>query len=351
MRRISRKKEHIELALRTGQSGRHGLDDVKFVHNCVPESAFSLVAIQTTIGELSLSSPIIINAMTGGAEETASINEKLAIIARERGLAMAVGSQMAALKNPGVIDSYAIVRRANPNGVLMANIGSEATVEQALQAIEMIEADGLQIHLNAMQELIMPEGDRDFRGALERIQAIVEAAPCPVIVKEVGFGIDYEAAKRLTSIGVAALDVGGMGGTNFAKIESERRDVPLDMLHDWGLNTTQSLLEVGCLREKPDIIATGGIRDGLEIAKALALGASAIGMAGFFLRLALDYSVEESLTIIDRLHDQLKLVMTALGVERVEQLRQQPIVISGESYHWAKMRGIDCSGYAQRSRN
>ncbi|RKD25685.1 type 2 isopentenyl-diphosphate Delta-isomerase [Ammoniphilus oxalaticus] len=349
MQRTSRKKEHIELAYQTGLSGRHGFEDVKFVHNCIPESAFSLTSLNTVIGGLSFSSPIIINAMTGGAHETAEVNRKLAIFARECGLAMAVGSQMAAIKDPRTIESYTVARQLNPNGILMANLGAEATVAQALQAVEMIEADMLQIHLNVMQELIMPEGDRDFRGVLERIEAIVEAAPCPVMIKEVGFGIDFKAAEKLATLGIAALDIGGSGGTNFAKIENERRVDRLDMFHDWGLNTTQSLLEVAPLREGVDIIATGGISNGLEIAKALSIGAKGVGMAGYFLKLALQATEKEALLAIEQLHHQLRIVMTALGVDRLEQMGAQPVVISGDTYHWATMRGIDCAAYSQRS--
>lgn len=350
MQRTSRKREHIQYALETGQSGNHGFTDVKFVPNCIPESSFSSVSLATTFGGLHLSSPIIINAMTGGASETLSINEKLAALARERNLAMAVGSQMAAIKDSTVRDSYEIVRKTHPKGIIFANLGGEATPAQALQAIEMIEADALQIHLNVMQELIMPEGDRDFRHLLDRLQRIVEAVPCPVFIKEVGFGISQGAAGRLLATGIKGLDVGGSGGTNFAKIENERRQDPRDMFNEWGMSTVQSLMEVSCFRDRVDIMATGGIRNGLEVAKALALGASSVGMAGYFLELVLNQSKEQSLHAIDDLHDQIRTAMTALGIHSTYDFITCPLVISGSSYHWASMRGLDCSSYSQRNK-
>lgn len=348
MQRTSRKKEHIQFAVQTGQSGHHGFEDVKFVHNCIPESAYQSTSLNTMIGGLHLSSPIIINAMTGGAHETLIVNEKLAKLAKECGLAMAVGSQMAAIKDPSVKDSYSIIRKIHPKGLFMANLGAEATVPQALQAVEMIEADILQIHLNVMQELIMPEGDRDFRGVCERIQAIVEAVPCPVLIKEVGFGMNVESVAKLLPLGVSVLDVGGFGGTNFAMIENQRRADRLDLFNDWGMTTVQSLLEVGPSRDNIDIVATGGIRNGLEIAKALALGASAVGMAGYFLRLVLERTEHESITEIEQIHHQIRLIMTVLGAECIRELWDKPLVIGGDSYHWATMRGLDCSSYSRR---
>ncbi len=349
MQRTSRKNDHIKYAIETGQSGHHGFEDVRFVHNCIPQSLVSNITLDTTIGGLSLSSPIVINAMTGGAKETSIINEKLALLAHRAHLAMAVGSQMAALKDPTVRGTYEIVRKVNPTGVIFANLGAEATPAQALSAVEMIEANGLQIHLNVIQELVMPEGDRDFRGVLERIQAIVEAVKCPVIVKEVGFGMARESVSKLLATGISGIDVGGSGGTNFARIENARRKVPVDMFNDWGMTTVQSLLEVSCFLGKTDIMATGGIQNGMEVAKAISLGASTVGMAGFFLRLITECSEAESLSATEALQEQLRLVMTALGAENIGQLRQCPLVISGESYHWSKMRGIDCSLFSRRT--
>ncbi|GEN33718.1 MULTISPECIES: type 2 isopentenyl-diphosphate Delta-isomerase [Aneurinibacillus] len=349
MSRTSRKREHVEHALTTGQSGTHGLSDVKFVHNCLPDLAMEQTDMSTCIGGLALSSPIVVNAMTGGASETYSINQSLGIIARETGLALAVGSQMAAIRDSSLVETYRIARREHPHGILFGNLGAEATPEMARRAVEMIEADGLQIHLNVMQELIMPEGERDFSGALRRIEAIVQAVDVPVIVKEVGFGISRETACKLTDCGVAAIDIGGRGGTNFAQIENMRRAQPFAVLNEWGISTAASLLEVATLEVRPDIMATGGIQTGLDTARCLALGASCVGMAGVFLRYAVDGRTEEAIEYVNNLHEELSVIMTALGAPTIAALQRVPLVITGDTYHWAEQRGINCKVFAQRS--
>jgi isopentenyl-diphosphate delta-isomerase len=346
--RISRKMEHVHHALELGQSGQQGLSDVKFVHNCLPETSTNAIALSTRIGDLTLSSPIFINAMTGGAAETESINRELAIVAREKGLAMAVGSQMSAIKNVEVASSYQIVRRENPSGIVVANLGSEADVEQALRAVDMIEANALQIHLNVIQELIMPEGDRSFKGMLKRIEAIVQAVPVPVIIKEVGFGIMRENAQQLASIGVRILDVGGAGGTNFAAIENARRAVSIDWLNDWGCPTSTALLEALSVFPKGQVLASGGITNALEVSKALTLGASAVGMAGAFLKVLRLEGMESLMIFTDELHEGLTLIMAALGADSVPELWNRPVVITGETAEWCRARGIDILTYARR---
>lgn len=244
MSRSERKWEHIDYALKTGQSRQSGFDDITFVHQSLPECSTELISIDTKIGELSLSSPIFINAMTGGGgNKTLEINRALAIAARETNIAMAVGSQMSAIKNELEADTYKIVRAENPKGIIIANLGSEATLEEAKRACDMIEADALQIHLNVIQELVMPEGDKDFTGALNRIAEIASGLSVPVIVKEVGFGMSMETVNLLRSSGVAAIDIGGFGGTNFSKIENARRERTFPFFDDWGIPTAASIIE------------------------------------------------------------------------------------------------------------
>ncbi|UUZ94405.1 type 2 isopentenyl-diphosphate Delta-isomerase [Paenibacillus sp. P25] len=351
--RISRKMEHIHHALRLGQSGDQGFGDIKLIPNSLPCTASEQISLHTRIGELNLSSPILINAMTGGAQETEEINRELAVAARETGLAMAVGSQMSALKNPETVPSYKIVRKMNPDGLVFANLGSEASVEQAQRAVDMLRADALQIHLNVMQELIMPEGDRDFRGMLDRIEAIVREAGVPVIVKEVGFGMSREDASRSLETGVRILDVGGAGGTNFAAIENARRDRPMDWLNDWGCKTGIALLEVLDAADRQgdqvSVIASGGIAGSLDICKALTLGASAAGMAGAMLRVLRGEGTGALISYIGRLHEELILLMTALGSKNIGELRSRPVIISGETAEWCALRGIDLASYARRN--
>lgn len=349
MSRASRKQEHIRHAIQTGQSGDHGFTDVKIVHNPIPETNIDDIQLSTTLGELTLSSPIIINAMTGGGDEqTYRINEQLALIASEKKLPMAVGSQMAALKDESQAYTYKVVREVNPNGLIFANLGAEATVEQCQRAVDMIQANALQIHLNVVQELVMPEGDRSFKGILNQIEAIASQVEVPLIIKEVGFGINREAAHALQNVGVQVIDTGGFGGTNFALIENKRRDFAYTGFDDWGIKTVPSIIEVS-ESTSLDVIGSGGIKTPLHIFKALLVGAKAVGMAGHFLKLVQDHSIDDVLLKVDHYHDQLKAMLCAQGVTSIEQLKRVPVVITGESYEWLNLRGYDLHKMAQRS--
>lgn len=339
MSRSSRKLDHLNLAIETYAKAFQGFENVHFVHQALPEASFEETTITTSIGGLSLSSPIIINAITGGAHETTKINRDLALVAKETGLAMAVGSQMSAIKNKEYVSSYKIVREVNPDGIIIGNLGMEATVEQAKEAIEMLGADALQIHLNVIQELIMPEGDRDFRGTLERIKEIKEAISIPLIIKEVGFGISREVAVSLLANGITIVDVGGKGGTSFARIENSRRDTPINIFDSWGIDTATSILEVKSVAGI-DVIGSGGIQSSLDIAKAIVLGASAVGIAGTFLKSLNEDGVDGTIKLIDDLHYQLKLLMTGLGTKTIADLQDSPRVITGHLKDWCLQRNI-----------
>lgn len=347
--REKRKQEHIEYAIKTGQSRLHGFDDIHFVHQSIPESSLNHIDLSTTIGELTLSSPIFINAMTGGGgEKTKEINAKLAAVANECQIPLSVGSQMAALKDPNQEESYKITRKHNPNGIIFANLGAEATVDDAKRAIEMIEADALQIHLNVVQELIMPEGDRDFTHVLSNIEKISSSIDIPLIIKEVGFGMSKETAQKLSEIGVAIVDVGGYGGTNFAAIENMRRNRKLFFMNDWGIPTACSIVEVTQTSPFMEVIASGGIQTSLEIAKAISLGANACGLAGYVLNILINEGVESLISEIKHIQEELKLIMTALGTPNIESLKKAPIVISGHTYHWLHERGFQTEVYSNR---
>ena len=351
MTRAQRKQDHINYALSTGQQRRTGFDEVAFVHQSLPNIAADEIHLQTQIGELYWSSPIFINAMTGGGgESTSKINEELSILARETGLAIAVGSQMSALKDPSERKTYKIVRELNPKGMVFGNLGSEATVQQARDAVEMIEANALQIHLNVIQELTMPEGDRDFRGALERIQLIAENISVPVIVKETGFGVSKEAASSLSQSNITAIDVGGFGGTNFSKIENQRRKRMLDFFDDWGIPTAISIAECHAVTDKP-VLASGGIQNSLDIVKSLGLGASAVGMAGVILKQLLEKGLEDTIHEVNQIHTDIRFLMSALGSKRIEDLHRVPIVLTGDVYHWLDVRGLNPGSYSNRIAN
>ncbi|WP_312474339.1 type 2 isopentenyl-diphosphate Delta-isomerase [Neobacillus sp.] len=350
MSRFERKWDHIRFALENRQNSSTVFDDVKFLHQSLPNISVFDVRLDHSIGGLSLSSPIFINAMTGGGgERTFQINKELAIVAKRTGLAMAVGSQMSALKDKGERYTYEVVRKENPDGVIIANLGSEATSENAKAAIDMIEANALQIHLNVIQELTMPEGDRDFTGVLKRIESIVKAVDIPVIVKEVGFGMTRETVDSLATTGVTAIDIGGSGGTNFAEIENKRREKIFTFFNQWGIPTPISIIEAASNSNNITIIGSGGFLTGSDIAKGLALGANAIGMAGYFLRILMEKGSDALQEEIGNLHKELTMIMTALGAQTITDLQNVPLIISGETYHWLHQRGIDTKRFSQRS--
>ncbi len=347
--RSERKWDHIRYALKTTPERNNSFEDITFVHQSLPNNSLDQIKLSTKIGELLLSSPIFINAMTGGGgDRTFEINQNLAIVAKETGLAMAVGSQMAALKDSKEQETYKIVRKMNPHGIVIGNLGWEATVEQAKLAVDIIEANAIQIHVNAIQELTMPEGDRDFRDALKRIEAIVHQISVPVIVKEVGFGMSKSTVGKLASIGVTSIDVGGSGGTNFARIENERRNQHYTFFNDWGISTPVSIVEAKECKLPVPIVGSGGIHTSLEISKAIALGANAVGMAGTFLKILLEDGLESLIKEIMNLHEELSVIMTALGASSIAELQTVPLVISGETHHWLTERGINTKQYSQR---
>lgn len=351
MSRSERKWDHIRYALETGQKRNTGFDDVQFIHQSLPNINVSDVTFYQKIGGLSLSSPIFINAMTGGGgEKTYTLNKQLAIVAKEAGLAMAVGSQMSALKDKSERYTYEVVRKENPSGVLIANLGSEATPDQAKMAIDMIEANALQIHLNVIQELTMPEGDREFTGALKRIENIVKEVSIPVIVKEVGFGMCKETVDSLSTVGVSLVDIGGFGGTNFAEIENKRSEKSQAFFNQWGIPTAISIAEASHANKPISIIGSGGFTSSYEMAKGIALGASAVGFAGYFLKILIENGMDVLNEEISALHHELKIIMTALGAKTIQELQNSPLMISGHMYHWLIQRGIDTKTYSQRSK-
>lgn len=352
MSRSKRKWDHIQYALETGQKRLTGFDDIKFVHQSLPDINLASIKLETKIGELTMSSPIFINAMTGGGgEKTYRINRELAIAAKETGCGIAVGSQMAAIKDPAERRTYEVVRKMNPTGLVFANLGSEATVEQAAAAVDMIEADGLQIHLNVIQELTMPEGDRNFKDAIHRISAIQDNLTIPVIVKEVGFGLSAEASSTLKSAGIRYLDIGGFGGTNFASIENRRRERILGFFEDWGIPTAASLIECAVTNPSLSLIASGGIQTGAEVVKAISLGASAAAMSGFLLKVLMDNGTEGVVEEIQLIKEEIRWIMAALGANTINELRTKPLVISGNTHHWLEQRGIDTKSFSQRKQN
>jgi isopentenyl-diphosphate delta-isomerase len=340
--REKRKQEHIQYALKTGNGPLSpGWEDIYLIHQALLKNDLEEVDTSINFFHKKLKLPIIINAMTGGAVGLEKINRTLAETARDYGLAMAVGSQTAGINNNALCPSYSVVREVNPNGVILANVSAGVKPEIALAAIEMIEADALQLHLNGLQELLMVEGDRHFKDWAENIKKICRLVPVPVIVKEVGNGISWETAKKLSQFGVKGIDTGGSGGTNFAAIELARNpQESLDFFRWWGISSATSLIEVCSLDLALLIIASGGITNSLQIMKALALGANAVGIAGSFLQILIQEGEDAFRTTINNLSAELKMMMLLTGVQNISEIRKLPVVVTGFTREWCEQRSI-----------
>lgn len=348
-KKTNRKDDHLALAQAFHKENSNDFDGVHFVHQSFSEMAMSQVNLSTSFLGFSFSSPFFINAITGGSKKSKLINQQIGIIAKETGIMVATGSVNAALKDPKLIDTYQIIRKENPKGIIFTNLGAGCSLEQAKRAIDLIQADGLQIHVNLAQELVMPEGDRDFRNWLNSIQLLTEQLAIPLIVKEVGFGMSQETLKKLQKIGVKAVDISGQGGTNFIQIENARREKKeLAFLNDWGQSTIISLLESTNLHDEMTVLASGGIRHSLDIVKALSLGASSVGIAGTILDSLINDGLDLTIQLVQKWQEELKILYTLLGKKRTADLNTTDIVFDPFIISWCKSRGIDYRAFAFR---
>ncbi|PJE95975.1 type 2 isopentenyl-diphosphate Delta-isomerase [Streptomyces carminius] len=345
-----RKDDHVRFATEQHRrrSGHNQFDDVSFVHHALSGIDRSDVSLATRFGGIEWQVPLYINAMTGGSPKTGAINRDLAIAARETGVSIATGSVSPYFADESVADTFSVMRKENPDGFILANINANATVEMARRAVGLLRADALQIHVNAVQETVMPEGDRSFASWGPRIERIAAGVDVPVIVKEVGFGLSRETLLRLQEMGVRAADVAGSGGTNFARIENDRRDRPdYSYLDGWGQSTPACLLDaqgVGI-----PVLASGGIRHPLDAARALALGASAVGASGLFLRTVLDGGVAALVSLLSSWTDQLEALMTVLGASTPADLTRCDVLVHGDLRAFCADRGIGTRRLATRS--
>ena len=317
--RSERKREHVHHFLDGQFDGDPLLDDVYIYHNALVELDYDSVDFSTEFLSKKVSFPLMINAMTGGYDQALKINGDLAEIAHHLNIPMAVGSQAIALSDDKYSDSFKIVRKRHPNGVVVGNVNAFVTTEQAKKAVDMLEADGLQIHLNPAQELCMAEGDRDFTGRLKQIEAIVHELSVPVIIKEVGFGISPMVARQLMAIGVKYIDTAGSGGTNFIKIEGARNpSFDYHELEDFGIPTALSLLECRRLSRDVTLIASGGVRTVAHISKALVLGADMTGISGPLLRILIE---EGPLALEDHLKNLIEKSQMLLFLSGASNLK------------------------------
>jgi isopentenyl-diphosphate delta-isomerase len=337
-----RKREGIEIPLKENIQGKKNstyLEYVKLFHNALPELDFDEIDLSCTFLGKSFSAPLIIDSMTGGTDEAFLINKRLGQIAEKYGLGMGLGSQRAGLKSEKLVDSYSIARKVAPNAFLIANIGGAQLSEglstsDVKKIIKMINADALAIHLNPLQELIQPEGEPRFRGILKKIANLVNEIEIPVIVKEVGSGISADVALRLKSAGVESINIAGSGGTSWAGIEKIRADQHHEhiksklgeLFWDWGIPTALSILLVSKSVKMP-IIASGGLRNGLEIAKCLILGSDLCAMAFPFLRKASE-SEEELENFTKLILTEIKSTMFLLGAKNIKSLKNTRYILT-----------------------
>jgi len=334
---VRRKDEHID-HVQTGRgrsNASSGLDAVRFVHNALPELDHDSIDLSTELLGRRLRSPFLISSMTGGPSRAADINARLAEAAQHLGIALAVGSQRIALESNADLGLDRDLRRRAPDALILANLGAVQFVrgyglDQARRAVEMIGADGLILHLNPLQEAVQPEGDRDWRGVEAAIAAVAEAFPGRLVIKETGAGLSRDVVRRLAQIGVAALDVAGAGGTNWGLIEGARSaggraEAVVRPFAAWGVPTAQSLIQAQEAAPHLPLIGSGGIRDGLDAARAIRLGASVVGQAAGVLEAALS-STEAVVDHFEISEAQLRLACFCTGSANLKALAQAPLL-------------------------
>ena len=339
-----RKDEHVVLAQRFYQPQRQNdFDGVRLLHQSLPELAVDDIQLTTTLFGKKIAAPIYINAMTGGSKRTLAINGKLAQIAATLHIPMAVGSESITLKEPDSRASFKIVRENNPDGLIFANMSADKTVAEVQSAIDLVAADAIQIHLNPLQEIVMPEGDRHFYW-LEQLKAYRTHLDLPIIAKEVGFGMSRLTISKLVNAGIDYIDLSGKGGTDFIKIENVRRPGhDLAYLDEMGLSTVESLLEANEFK-KTHFFASGGIRQPLDIVKAWRLGAEMVGLSATILTMLQEKGLSETIKTLQTWLDQLALIMTVLGTKNLQALRQEDnLVFNAQIENYIQQRNLRLS--------
>lgn len=358
-----RKADHIRISLDRNVQARKvttGFEDVHFIHNALPEIDKRKVDLSTTVFGHRFSAPLIVGAITGGTAEATKINMTIAEAVEELGLGMGVGSQRAAIEDKKLEKTFAVVRRQAPSAFIIANIGGiQLTngygLKEVRKAVEMVEADAIAIHLNPLQEAVQPEGQTNFKGILQKIREIAKDLDKPVIAKETGAGVAAEEAKQLETAGVKGIDVSGAGGTSWAAVEYYRaRNARTsqhrlgDVFWDWGIPTAASIVEVARTVKIP-VIGSGGVRDGVDVAKAVALGANLASLSQPILHAAVR-GVKETMDTLSILTEELRTTMFLVGAGSVQDLERTPLVVTGKTAEWLRMRGFSPESYASRRR-
>lgn len=362
-----RKIEHVNIALTQDVAApqQANWSDVHLVHQALPEVDLEKIDTSVTFLGRTLRYPIFMSSLTGGHPDVLTINRNLARAAEHYGVALGVGSQRAAIVNPTLAASYSIVRESAPNAFLIANIGAPQLIAQAQhtpftlaqvqEAISMIQANALAVHMNSLQEAVQPEGDRRAQGEVAALRRLTSQIELPIISKETGAGVSREQALLLRACGAAAIDIGGAGGSSMSAIEGaraqqrghEQSQSIGHVFRDWGIATPISLVEAGTANLP--LISTGGMRSGLDAARALALGATLVGFGLPFLQAA-SKGYDELCIVMDEIIAQLKVAMQLSGASTIAQLRSTDVVVTGQTREWLTLRGFEdqLKGMAQR---
>lgn len=335
-----RKLDHIKINLEQDVQFPNlttGLENFRFMHEALPELDINEIDTSVTVFGKRLTTPLLISSMTGGTAEAQQINKNLAIAAQQAGIAMGLGSQRAAVEHPELIPTYA-VRDVAPDIALFANVGVVQLnygygVKQCRRAVDMVEADALILHFNTMQEAVQPEGDGNFKDLLPKIEDVCKNVGVPVIAKEVGWGFSERSARLLAGVGVTAIDVAGAGGTSWSEVEYHRAPTAFHArvarsFADWGIPTADSIQYVKKAAPKMTIIASGGLRDGIDVAKCIALGATLGGMAGPFLKAAA-VSAEAVSNVIREIDRQIRVAMFGAAVPDIATLQKTEMLRVG----------------------
>ncbi|GGJ66901.1 type 2 isopentenyl-diphosphate Delta-isomerase [Virgibacillus salexigens] len=327
-----RKTEHIRLCLTENVEGVNkatGLEGISFIHNALPEINFDTIKTDTSFLNKSLKAPFLVSSMTGGSELAAEINQNLAIAAEAKGWAVALGSTRALLESDSHKASF-LIRKQAPTAPLIANLGAVQLnygygVEEAQRIVDLTEADSLVLHLNSLQEAVQDEGDLNFEKLLPKIEEICNKLTVPVGAKEVGFGIDGTVAEKLYGAGISYIDVAGAGGTSWSQVEKLRSQDPLkkaaaEAFNNWGIPTKDCIVSVKSKLPSIPLVASGGMKTGVDAAKAITIGADVIGFARQLLQAATE-SAEAVVTTMDQIELELKMVMFGIGVTTLEDLK------------------------------
>ncbi len=338
-----RKTEHIRLCLDDNVEGVNkstGLEGISFIHNALPEINFADIDLQTSFLNKALKAPFLVSSMTGGSELAAKINQNLAIAAEEKGWAVALGSTRALLESDAHKESF-LIRKQAPTVPLIANLGAVQLnygygADEAERIVELTEADSLVLHLNSLQEAVQDGGDLNFENLLPKIEAVCKQLPVPVGAKEVGFGIDGTVAEKLYNAGISFIDVAGAGGTSWSQVEKLRSEDPLkkaaaEAFNNWGLPTKDCIVSVKSSSAAVPVVASGGMKTGVDAAKAITLGADVIGFARQLLQAATE-SAESVIRTMDQIELELKMTMFGIGTKSLNELKNTDrVMVMGKS--------------------